>query len=250
MKRLKMLEPVKKVSVVETIIERILTYVKSENLLPGDKLPTERELGRMLQVSRTSLREALSQIQAMNIIEIRQGSGIFFKDFNIGSFIQRRMDILSALKRPSILELLYVRRIIEQETVRLAARNIRPHRIAELETILKRMDLEMDDRDKFFFDDLEYHLKIAEFSGNSILPRILDTIRFLHMRELRATTELPGAPERAQVFHWAIVGAFKEGDVERAEEKMMAHLGDVEKQIMSYLADEREKIKELKGDGV
>lgn len=66
----------------------------------------------------------------------------------------------------------------------------------------------------------------------------------------KPSIELPGAPERAQVFHWAIVGAFKEGDVERAEEKMMAHLGDVEKQIMSYLADEREKIKELKGDGV
>jgi GntR family transcriptional repressor for pyruvate dehydrogenase complex len=244
-----MLEPVKKVSVVETIIERVLTYIKSEELSPGDKLPTERELGRMLQVSRTSLREALSQIQAMNIIEIRQGSGIFFKDFNIGSFIQRRMDILSALKKPSILELLYVRRIVERETVRLAARNIKSREVVELEAILRRMDLEMDDRDKFFFDDLEYHLKIAEFSGNSILPRILDTIRFLHMKELRATTELPGAPERAQVFHWEILQTLKSRDAERAEEKMMAHLGDVEEQIMSYLAEEREEIKELKGDG-
>src|SRR5690606_3169450 len=67
----------KKSSISEDIVDNLLSLIRERELRPGDKLPPERELAAMMQVSRPSLREALRALAIMNIIEIRQGDGTY-----------------------------------------------------------------------------------------------------------------------------------------------------------------------------
>lgn len=65
----------------ETVIDKLIIQIFNRELKPGDKLPTERELSKAFNVDRTSLRVALKQLQSMHLIDIRQGDGMYVKDF-------------------------------------------------------------------------------------------------------------------------------------------------------------------------
>jgi GntR family transcriptional repressor for pyruvate dehydrogenase complex len=75
-----MLEPLNKTRLYEDIVKQIMDSIKSGELKPGDKLPTERELAKMVGVSRPALREALKTLEALAIIEIVHCSGIYVRE--------------------------------------------------------------------------------------------------------------------------------------------------------------------------
>ena len=74
-----MLSPIKNTKVYEKVIEQVKDLVKSGELKSGDKLPPERDLSEQLQVSRTSIREALRALEMLGLVETKQGEGNFIK---------------------------------------------------------------------------------------------------------------------------------------------------------------------------
>ena len=93
-----MLEPLVKTRLYEEIVKQIINRIKSGELKPGDKLPTERELASQLKVSRTAIREALRSLEVMGVIDSKVGSGTFVKEMSLDSL----MDPLQAyLKKMS-----------------------------------------------------------------------------------------------------------------------------------------------------
>ena len=71
---------IQKNSIVQQIIPRILEYITDNNLSIGDKLPTEREMAAMWNVSRSSLRSAVQLLIYNSVLSVRQGSGIYLKE--------------------------------------------------------------------------------------------------------------------------------------------------------------------------
>jgi GntR family transcriptional repressor for pyruvate dehydrogenase complex len=65
----------------ETVIDKLIVQIFNRELKAGEKLPTERELSKVFNVDRTSLRVALKQLQSMHLIDIRQGDGMYVKEF-------------------------------------------------------------------------------------------------------------------------------------------------------------------------
>ncbi|MDD2422403.1 MAG: GntR family transcriptional regulator, partial [Heliobacteriaceae bacterium] len=81
-------KPIKTRKIYEEIVEQLRALIAKGNLMPGDKLPSERELSERLGVSRASVREALTALEVMGILDVRPGDGTFVRETNQSSIIE------------------------------------------------------------------------------------------------------------------------------------------------------------------
>ena len=129
-----MLNPVKNIKVYEAIIEQIKDSVKNGELKSGDKLPSERELAEKLQVSRTSVREALKALSMLGLIDSKHGDGNFIKS-NVEDCLLEPLSVVFLLIGNRNEEIFQLRRIIEPEAAAIAANNITEYELNELRLI-------------------------------------------------------------------------------------------------------------------
>lgn len=216
-----------KQSVPEEIVKEILQMIQRGELRSGDQLPTERELMEKLEVSRSSIREALRALSVMNVINIRQGHGTYVTSLDPELLVEH-LEFIVSLEDATILHLFEVRKMIEVYCAELAARRIKPEEIAKLQSILDLHTL----RDI----DIELHREIAELSKNPIIKRIYSSIERLSHISRSRTGSLPGVREQASVDHARIVKAIIAHDPEEAKNSMLAHLTFVESKLREDLS--------------
>ncbi|MFW5754222.1 MAG: FadR/GntR family transcriptional regulator, partial [Marinilabiliaceae bacterium] len=108
----------------QKIERKIEEAIRQKKLMQGAKLPSEKELCELFGVSRTALREALRRLNARGLIEIRKGSGMYVSEIKIEDAI-KSLNLYYDLSFDSnlISQIIEVRRILEPEISRLAARN-------------------------------------------------------------------------------------------------------------------------------
>ena len=220
----------KKSSISEDIVENLLTLIRERELHPGDKLPPERELAGMMQVSRPSLREALRALAIMNVIEIRQGDGTYVTSLE-PNLLMSHLDFVFALTDTAFLELFEARRILEPGLVAMAATRITEDEIAQLEACVARSMEVVDDFEAFVAADLEMHELIAKAARNSILARCMAGVSQLGRVSRSRTVALPGVTRQSVQDHLAIVQALKARDPEAARQAMLYHLRHVENEL-------------------
>lgn len=133
-----MLKPVKKRTLSEEIIEQFKQQILSGSWKPGDKLPPERELSESLGVSRTSVREAISALTAMGLVEVRVGEGTFLAS-DIAPLYKGDISSKFLVKRSSLLEVVEARKIIETQLACLAAGRATREDLNKMEKILENM---------------------------------------------------------------------------------------------------------------
>ena len=126
---------IEKDPISKQIAARLLSLLKEKHLRPGDKLPPERELAAMMQVSRPSLREALQALSIMNVLEIRQGSGTYVTSLESG-LLSEQLSFVFSLDDSTFLELFEARKILETGIIGLAVSRITDDDIVELKQIL------------------------------------------------------------------------------------------------------------------
>jgi GntR family transcriptional repressor for pyruvate dehydrogenase complex len=215
----------------EQIAARLLSMLKEKQLRPGDKLPSERELAAMMQVSRPSLREALRALSMMNILEIRQGAGTFVSSLEPELLVEH-LDFVLSLDDSTFVKLFEARRILEVGIVGLAAERITPEELAELEAGLVKSQQTVADPGAFLQADVELHKKITQAAQNPILSRIIDSIGKLSIASRQRTVEISGIREQTIEDHRAIVAALKSHNPEAAQQAMLQHLSNVEQRLM------------------
>lgn len=231
----------------EKIVARILAMIKEKQLGPGDKLPPERELSEMMQVSRPSLRTALRALALLNIIEIRQGDGTYVTSLDPKSLIEP-LEFVFSLDDSTFLQLLEARKILEVGIAALAAQQISDEEIAALEAcLLRSVDL-MQDQEAFLQMDRELHSKITEAARNPILSRFMQSISQLDLAGRRRTAGIPGMIDQSQEDHRRIVAALAAHDPEAARQAMLQHLHNVEQKFTQVLSKDLDGRADLKGD--
>lgn len=172
-----MFTPVKSTKVYEQVIEQIKYMITSGELKKGEKLPPERELVEKFQVSRTSVREALRALQIIGLIESRQGGGNYIKDSFDDNLIEP-LSMMFVLQNSRNSEILELRRVLEVETARLAAKNISDEELTRLKEIIDRMKDLPDEKENVVLDK-ELHYIIAKASGNNLIMSILTAVSSL-----------------------------------------------------------------------
>jgi GntR family transcriptional repressor for pyruvate dehydrogenase complex len=230
-----MFERVQTKKVYIEIVEQIQNLIMNGKIKPGDRLPPERILAEKLGVSRPPLREAMSALEILGIIECRGGKGNFVKKaFNSKNYKQQMEELE---KEESPFELLEARKVIETEIAALAAEKATPTDIKEVENALKKMENTLNDVPKAMEFDTEFHIAVAKAAHNSVL---LETMIFLakgltdsmwvNIKEKR--WEQPGNPLKYIKEHKEIIDAIKNKNKEDARKKMNKHLFDVEKDLL------------------
>ena len=130
--------PVKRISISEQIFEQMNEQIISGELKPGDKLPSENELCKMYQVSRTSVRQALANLSSLDLIETRFGEGSFVKELNSGVMMTPLLSH-TFLSDKSIIEVIELRQLIEPNAAQLACSKASEEDIERLSRIYLQM---------------------------------------------------------------------------------------------------------------
>ncbi|WP_285136104.1 FadR/GntR family transcriptional regulator [Microbacterium sp. lyk4-40-TSB-66] len=221
-------------SQTDVVIGGIKAMLTRGELGPGSRLPIEKDLAAQLGVSRGSLREGVRALATLGVLETRQGDGTYVTALDPRTLLSP-LGFLADLQQPAhAADLLAVRRMLEAETVSLAATRLTDEELAQLDRTLGVVDtiLQNDpdmDLEGFIDADTEFHRIIARASGNPALAAIIDTLvgRTFRARLWRAITHR-GSVRETQAEHRAILDELVRRDPARARIRMQVHLLGVE----------------------
>ena len=228
------LKPIKQTTISEDVINSLLQMIRDREIEPGDKLPPERELCEMLQVSRPPLREALRTLAYMNIVDIRSGSGTYVTDLSTESLVEH-LDFVYTLDRNTVADLFLVRKINEPAIAEIAATRITDKELADLNETMQQLRIMEHEGDfpKLIELDIKLHEAILEAAGNPFLKRIMETVWHLSRLTRQQTIEIDSIRNQAKIDHEAIVEAINNRDPKATQRAMLNHLENIEKGFMT-----------------
>ena len=215
-----------KINIVETslsthIADRLIEHIKTSGLKPGDRMPSEAELCTILNVSRSTMREAIKILVSRNILVINRGVGTFISSTPGVTEDPLGLDFVED-KAQLILDLLQFRNIIEPALVRLAAQKATEGEIEALcmyEDNIEKAYREGNDTTE---DDIQFHITIARCSHNHVVelvfPILMKTIPAVNQYTRKTLMEGTIADHRS------IIQAIKDRNGELAEAIMKQHL--------------------------
>lgn len=221
--------PIERRKTYELVADSLIEQIRARTLRPGDVLPPERELVEAYRVGRSSVREALRMLESKGLIESR-GNGAF-SVANFRNPLNESLDLLLSVEEATYAELFEVRRILEGETVALAAARRTKAELEAMAAIVEEMAGGLSSEQRFITADLRFHLAIAEASRNRVLVHLMHAIRELLQRSLSSAYHVPGSPERAVEMHRLILEAVAARRPEEARRQMQEHVSRVERDI-------------------
>ena len=151
------------------VVAAIKDMILAGELRPGDRLPTEKDLGARLRVSRGPLREGVSALAAMGVLDTRQGDGTYVTSLEPGLLMAPLSFAVDVHNAGGARPFLAVRRLLESEAAALAAMNIDADGLAAAERALAESEAAAQppaDIDRFFAADLGFHRAVAAGAGN------------------------------------------------------------------------------------
>lgn len=223
--------PAQRVRSFDHIVGQIRDQIASGGIAPGERLPSERDLGVAFGVSRTTLREALRALEAQGVIEIRTGSrgGAFVAEPS-SELVAAALGALLRFRSATARELGEFRVPFEAENAAWAARRADPAALAELEHIVGDVDVAAGDESVPWPElaalEVRFHDAVARATGNSVRAAIMAAILDALERAFTAVPVAEGSPLRGELgpeLH-AILNAIHAGDDEAAGEAMRAHV--------------------------
>lgn len=211
-----------------TVQEAIRAYILNNRLQAGDPLPPEGELAQRLDVSRTSIREAVKALESLGILETRRGSGIFVRNFSFEPLLNNlHYGLLFDLKE--LAELLRVRCILEQGMLEDAMAAMSEAQIAKLQNALDEMHERARHGERFPREDRLFHYYLFEHLGNQTFLKIADVFWLVFHKALENNLfSQEGDPMPTYRNHVAILDAIRGGNVEDVRVALDKHYGGLE----------------------
>lgn len=208
----------------ERVVHRLEELIRAEELRPGDRLMSERELAAKLGVSRTSIRQALTALRVRGIVEVRHGDGIYL--------VRESSDLVGTLAEgliashahlPAINE---VREAVEPRAARLAARRRTADDLAAMRAALARMREDIDAGGSGMEGDSAFHHALIVAAHNEVLGAMYEHLAPGLSQSSQASLVRPGQPERSLREHEQVLETVERADEEGAELAMRLHVRD------------------------
>lgn len=216
----------KKEILVEKLIDMLLTGLLRE----GDLLPSERELAQLFEVSRETVRGALAQMAAYELISVSHGSKtrISANEKTLSRFTDTREAIRASEIEHFNMECVFESRIVVEAAIaKRAATRIDQEGIQKLERMLEAQSKLFDSPVSFQLSDQGFHKLISEYADNALLLRYGQELYGYGLNIRRQVMVEAGAIERSYREHVHIVDALKRNDPDASERAMLAHLDSV-----------------------
>lgn len=232
-------EPLRRRSMAEQAMDAIREMIISGELKPGEALPAERQLAEMFDISRPTLREAITALTAMSILEARQGEGTFVTALS-PIVLTGSLKFLIDLDDSSLKDLFEVRGILEVNAARLAAPRASSEVVEALSVIVERAAHAIDAPDEFAELDLQLHSEIINAAGNRLLAALCASIADLTRQSRRLTAGSERTRAAGNRDHRKILAAMADRDGEAAATVMRSHLESMAKAAAAAAATARQ----------
>jgi GntR family transcriptional repressor for pyruvate dehydrogenase complex len=236
------LRTIKRTQRNEEVRRQIEDAIKGGDFAPGERLPSERELVETFGVSRVSVREAIRSLEAIGLVRVYHGRGVFVTDrrSGLGEPMARWLD----RHRDEVLELLGVRGALDEYAAALAAENHDAAKIAAItaahEAFAAAVENEASAGDLVPLD-IDLHVAIAEASGNRLLYDLLSDLHSYLAESRYLALVLPGRPARSAAEHAEIVAAIATGDAAAARLATGNHIAGVRQVVVAGMHADREQ---------
>ena len=206
------------------IATQLVELIELQKLLPGDKLPPERQLAELLEVSRPSLREALHILQAQGVVQIKHGQGTFVQEPVVAQ--ELRASVMT--KTHGLNELFDAREVLEVPAAKWAAEKATKEDIRLLRATLNQIDtitsIKPIDFDQLQALDAKFHLSIVGIAGNPFINQTLNVLQDVMRMSMETTLRLPGRSEISRNQHIEILAAIESGNGDLASSLTLQHI--------------------------
>jgi GntR family transcriptional repressor for pyruvate dehydrogenase complex len=206
---------------------------------PGQKLPTERELGRDLGVSRTSVRAGLQTLAAKGLLVVRHGSGTFVAD-GPPVLDSEPLSLLAVLHGFTHTQMFEARRVLEVSIARMAAERATAEDLAAISDAVTGLFAAADDPQAFLVQDIRFHDAVGTASRNPILASVVEMISGLFYEQRRKTVDRRRDLRPVAEAHWRIYEAIRDREPGRAANLMSEHLIWAERDQQAEESDARQ----------
>lgn len=237
-------------TITAQVIEHLLGLIKSGQVKPGERMPTEKQLTEELSVSRTCVREAMKSLESLQLIKVRPRVGAVVLEPSPTALINADHLSASAYQQRTD-SLIQFRKILELGLAMLAAEMSTEEDWAKMRAILAdheraiKIDRSTPEGDARFYKEVgeinvRFHKAIAEATRNPIAILVLEAISEPLATRSRKTNEMPGVAEAGLREHWTIYRAIRERNPEKSRNAMRAHIQSAERAARATQADEAE----------
>ncbi len=228
----RVLEPIQRTSLIDEVVVRLRELIDSGRYSPGGRLPSERSLSEDLRVGRSTIREALRTLEALGLIELRQGRGAYVSEKDPARDEGPPFADWPRSYRWRIADVIEARLAIESGTAALAARRRRKENLHKMRAALDEFAEARlrGDLSALVLADVAFHDAIAE-CANPVLASLLRSMRSYGIRSrstsLRRRERWGSVQERHELIYEAIAA----GEPERAAMRMESHLLDFAREL-------------------
>ncbi|CAB4678556.1 unannotated protein [freshwater metagenome] len=206
------------------IASQLIELIDIQKLAPGDRLPPERSLADLLEVSRPSLREALHILQAQGFVQIKHGQGTFVREPIVAQ--ELRASMMSSTH--GLNELFDAREVLEVPASKWAAAKASKEDLRLLRATLNQIDTVTAtapiDFDQLQILDAKFHLTIVGIAGNRFINQTLNVLQDVMKMSMETTLRLPGRSDVSRNEHNGILAAIESGNGELASQLTLQHI--------------------------
>jgi len=203
--------------------------IRDGALLPGDRLPPERELADTIGVSRSSLRQALKVLSSMGVISQRVGSGTRLNPVG-ASILSEPLRFLVLLAAISPAELMEARLIMEPDLAARAAERASPVDLRSIDEALTRMEGSERGSQGWVQSDLDFHRAVNRAAGNRACAMLFSVVHE-SLEDLVQLTSTMVEAEHTIGYHRRIETAIRRKDAEGARRAMFEHIADASRLV-------------------
>lgn len=217
-----MLKPVEKQSLSNQVFNQLRDNILNQEYQPGERLPSERELCDILQINRSSVREALKRLEQARLIEIRHGEGSVVLDFRYSAgfdILRHLVGSRGQINYLTVRSICELRAVMCVEIARLAAMRIKPPELDALRlTVDKIQKCSPDNPGDLQSLDFDFHYTLAQASENVGFLLMFNSIREIYLPMAQSFEAMFGHVLEDKGVYDRILGAVESGDKEGAAE--------------------------------
>jgi GntR family transcriptional repressor for pyruvate dehydrogenase complex len=209
----------------EEVVARLRDMIHSGELASGDRLPPERDLAKLLGVSRPTLRAGIRSLTAVGILQSKQGAGTFVAEAEDSPTLDASaLRLMSALHGFTSDEMFEARLALEMSIAALAAERATAEDMARLAEEVAGMYASLEKPEQYLVHDMQFHQSVAAASGNRILTALMNMVATIlfdyRSKTVKRAIDLKDSAEQ----HHNIYRAIREHDTEAARQAMRFHL--------------------------
>ena len=209
----------------EEVVSRLQEMIQKGELSPGDRLPPERDLAKLLGVSRPTLRAGIRSLTAVGILQSRQGAGTFVAEAQESPTLDTSaLRLLSALHGFTSDEMFEARLALEMSIAGLAAERATSEQMAQLAEEIAGLYASIERPEQYLVHDMQFHQTVAAASGNRILTALMNMVASIlfeyRSKTVKRALDLKDSAEQ----HHNIYRAIREHNPESARQAMRVHL--------------------------